>query len=83
MRASMQLREGTGREVFFVSLKNYFKSNSVDKSLDKRKLFRVRSSNASRLSHECFLSFPIAANQSELFFLIDSFAKCSRARGVN
>ncbi len=66
MRASMQLREGTGREVFFVSLENY--SDSVDKSLDKRKLFRVRSSNASRLSHECFLSFPIAANQSELFF---------------
>ncbi len=25
MRASMQLREGTGREVFFVSLENYFK----------------------------------------------------------
>ncbi len=43
-------------------------SDSVDKSLDKRKLFRVRSSNASHLSHECFLSFPIAANKSELFF---------------
>ncbi len=26
MRVSMQLREGTGREVFFVSLENYFKS---------------------------------------------------------
>jgi len=26
VRASMQLREGTGREVFFVSLENYFKS---------------------------------------------------------
>ena len=72
MRALMQLREGTGEEVFFFIL---------EKSPHFTAIFptgrAVIPSNASRL---------IAANRprtNQSSFLIDSFVKCSRARGVN